>query len=70
MGARTFNGDDGPLEAEPYLALDLRLAKTIADERLEVFVGVDNVLNNGGVYLTTRPRTFWVGLSARRRPEP
>jgi len=70
MGARIFNGDDGPLEAEPYLALDLRLAKTIADERLEVFVGVDNVLNNGGVYLTTRPRTFWVGLAARRRPEP
>jgi len=64
-GARTFNGDDGPIRSEPYLAVDMRVEKTLG-RRLAVFAGVDNLLNNGGIYLNTRPRTFWVGLTAHR----
>lgn len=64
-GARTFGGDEGPVRTEPYLALDVRLEKSLG-EHLGVFAGVDNVLNNGGIYLNTRPRTFWVGLTAHR----
>ena len=68
MGPRVFGGEEGPVAAEPYLALDLRVAKALAGERLELFAGVDNLLNNGGTHLTTPPRTFWFGVSARRAP--
>ncbi|MBO6939774.1 MAG: TonB-dependent receptor [Deltaproteobacteria bacterium] len=64
-GARSFSGDDGRVRSEPYLTVDVRLEKSLG-ERLGVFAGVDNLLNNGGIYLTTRPRTYWVGLSAHR----
>lgn len=67
-GARTFNADDGPVRSEPYLTVDARIEKSLGDH-LGVFAGVDNLLNNGGIYLNTRPRTFWVGLSAHR-PAP
>lgn len=64
-GEQTFQSDDGPVRTEPSLGLDLRVEKTLG-ERVAVFAGVDNLLNNGGTFLVTRPRTFWVGLSARR----
>ncbi|MCU0677697.1 MAG: TonB-dependent receptor [Myxococcota bacterium] len=64
VGARPFYGDEGRVEAEPYLSLDLRAEKSLG-EHLRAFVGADNVLNNGGVYLSARPRTFWAGVAAR-----
>jgi hypothetical protein len=69
MGARTFTSDDGRVRTDPYLAVDLRLEKTLWGDRIGLFVGVDNLLNNGGLFLTVRPRTFWLGLSARRAPD-
>ncbi|MEM9066907.1 MAG: TonB-dependent receptor [Myxococcota bacterium] len=68
-GERIFFDGDERIEAEPFLSLDLRLEKNFAGDRFRIFVGVDNVLNNGGTFLTTRPRTFWFGVAARRRAE-
>ncbi|MBX3246969.1 MAG: TonB-dependent receptor [Myxococcales bacterium] len=64
-GPRSFTGGDGPVRTESTLALDLRVEKSFADDRYRVFVGADNVLNNGGIYLPLRPRTFWGGVAAR-----
>ena len=69
VGERTFGGEEGPIRTEPYLATDVRVEMSLADGRLSIFAGADNLLNNGGVHLTTRPRTFWLGVGARRRPE-
>ena len=66
-GARTFfPNEDEVIEAEPYLSLDLRVEKSVLDGRLRMYAGVDNVMNNGGIYLGARPRTFWFGIAARR----
>ena len=51
------------VETQPYLQLDARVEKAFGDH-WQVFVGVDNALNNGGTYLAVRPRTFLLGLSA------
>ncbi|MCB9602567.1 MAG: TonB-dependent receptor [Sandaracinus sp.] len=64
VGERTFYGDEGAVNAEPYLSIDLRAEKSLGDH-VRVFVGADNVLNNAGLYLSAKPRTFWAGLAAR-----
>lgn len=68
-GARVFYDEDTRVVADPFLSLDLRLEKSFLDDHLVAFVGVDNVLNNGGTYLGARPRTFWFGIAGRRTPE-
>ena len=65
-----YDADDQRVETAPFLSLDLRVEKSFLDDRLVTFVGVDNVLNNGGTHLGTRPRTFWLGVAGRRAPEP
>lgn len=70
VGPRAFTArnDAGDLEevfSESYLSLDLRAEKRFGDH-LKLFVGADNVMNNGGVYLGVRPRTYYIGIAAER----
>ena len=70
VGPRFFSGSDADgtptlVESEAYLSLDLRLEKRFGDH-VRLFVGADNVMNNGGTYLGVRPRTFYTGIAVER----
>jgi len=69
VGARRFtetdmDGEPAPIETDPFLSLDLRVEKKLGDH-LRLFIGADNVMNNGGIYLGIRPRTFYSGMAAQ-----
>lgn len=69
-GERPFYADtngDGVEETTyaPWFAqCDLRAYKNLT-RHFEMFVGVDNLFDAGGTYLTVRPRTFYGGLRGR-----
>lgn len=69
-GERPFyvdaNGDgvDETTYAPWFVQCDLRAYKNLT-RHFEMFVGVDNLFDAGGTYLTVRPRTFYGGLRGR-----
>jgi outer membrane receptor for ferrienterochelin and colicins len=72
FGARTFFADedgDGvetPRNSPAFATLDLRLAQRVLADHLEVFAGVDNVLDAGDATDNPiPPRSFYGGLTLR-----
>lgn len=69
-GERPFYADDDGdgidevTYAPWYAQCDLRVFKNIT-EHFEMFVGVDNLFDAGGAFLSVRPRTFYGGLRGR-----
>jgi outer membrane receptor for ferrienterochelin and colicins len=69
-GERPFyadgNGDgvDEVTYAPWYAQCDLRIWKNLT-RHFEMFVGVDNLFDAGGTFLSVRPRTFYGGLRGR-----
>jgi len=69
-GERPFYADsngDGVEEvtfAPWYAQCDLRIWKNLT-RHFEMFVGVDNLFDAGGTFLSVRPRTFYGGLRGR-----
>jgi outer membrane receptor for ferrienterochelin and colicins len=71
FGARTFwvETDDAPATARRtpvYGSLDVRAFQRMFSDHLEVFAGVDNVLDAGDASdLPIPPRTYYAGITAR-----
>lgn len=62
---RDGDGVDETREIPPYATLDLRLSQSIRG-RVDLFVGVDNLLDAGDAgYLPIFPRSFYGGLTIR-----
>lgn len=66
----TGEADDAGIRVAPYASVDLRVAQDLLGGRLQLFVGVDNLLNAGdAAYLPLVPRSFYGGLQTRLRPD-
>lgn len=71
FGTRVFFADDGdgnevPDRSGPFATLDLRASQTLLKRHLELFVGVDNVLDAGNATDNPiPPRSYYGGLTVR-----
>ena len=64
------DGQEEDVVTDPYINLDVRLSQALGS-LLEIFAGIDNVLNAGDArYLPLPPRFIYVGLSGRFSSKP
>ncbi len=66
-GSRQYPMNDGASETDRRFDLRARVAKALLDDAISVFVGVENLLDEGDSNLDPlAPRTAYVGISATR----
>jgi outer membrane receptor for ferrienterochelin and colicins len=66
-GSRQYPTATGAFETDRRLELRARVARAFFDDALSVFLGVDNLLDEGdATYDPLAPRTAYLGLSATR----
>ncbi len=66
-GPRRYPGADGDVDTDNRFDTRARVAKSFMDEALSVFLGVDNLLDEGDSnYDPLAPRTAYLGISATR----
>jgi outer membrane receptor for ferrienterochelin and colicins len=66
-GPRRYPGGSGTIDTGDRLDTRARVAKSFMDEALSLFLGVDNLLDEGDSnYDPLAPRTAYIGISATR----